>query len=572
MNLSKISLYLLFVVFSINANTENTVKIKIKDKEGYLQCKRGGDIGFICPRENTSPILVYNIPKLSNNKLSSKNYRAIGANSKSPELLKTYEVVEALDNGKVIFSEMEVFYELPNTPDIKAKASLESIYNNSALAILFNSQVENTNSNSASLNSFARATTEYVREKGNEEFEQILSKYNENYKQNRELLLSTLDKEKIVVNLADDIKVNCKKGKDAPLKDKKLEYRQNICGFLKCDPIIKNNKKYNISVFSDGLFALVEEPENGIVEKVDINSIVNSSLQYPIYDRNPDYDEYYKLNEYQPPFGKENITDSSTKLILELQKLYCESKEPALLHFNKMYSKLRENISKKELIHLVEFANGKILSKLAEIGSINIEEYCNINGIYYNYEAISSYDIFSNFKEKSNPNTISLDKVRELFNKAKEMKDIAWKYKKDGCYSRAHLVARRFQEEGIDVGKVWINGDLQIPKDNIHWQYHVAPIVYVDKGNNEVQRMVIDPAIADKPLSVEEWSSLMNKNALGSDLYTSFPLPINTDTYQRATIAFSSANPFRPHGELNVKESENLQIAIEVMKKYKQYE
>jgi hypothetical protein len=110
------------------------------------------------------------------------------------------------------------------------------------------------------------------------------------------------------------------------------------------------------------------------------------------------------------------------------------------------------------------------------------------------------------------------------------MDDIAWNYKQDGCYARAHLMARRFEAEGIRVDKAWIKGHLNIldPQNPISWNFHVAPLVYVQMPNGKMEKMVIDPSLFDKPITLDEWDKKMVKGTHGESARTAFPFPVNS--------------------------------------------
>ena len=92
--------------------------------------------------------------------------------------------------------------------------------------------------------------------------------------------------------------------------------------------------------------------------------------------------------------------------------------------------------------------------------------------------------------------------------------DIAFNYPVDGCWARAYLMLNRIIEryDGVSVNKVWAFGNFQVntngPYGIIYWENHVAPIVTVT-GNKDSLTMVIDPSIADGPVSKNGWWSIM---------------------------------------------------------------
>ena len=121
--------------------------------------------------------------------------------------------------------------------------------------------------------------------------------------------------------------------------------------------------------------------------------------------------------------------------------------------------------------------------------------------------------------------TYSPEAAKKVFDKEKARSDIAFKYPADGCYARAHLMAKDIKEAGGEPGKVWAfpkdPTDLlhaKTPNDptgSVDWTYHVAPTVPVEGADGKVNDMVIDPSLFDKPVSVDEWNSAMKPSGGG---------------------------------------------------------
>jgi hypothetical protein len=124
-------------------------------------------------------------------------------------------------------------------------------------------------------------------------------------------------------------------------------------------------------------------------------------------------------------------------------------------------------------------------------------------------------------------------KANELFRAFKNDKALALNYLSDGCYARAHQMARAAEKDGILFGKVFSEGVLGIKPVSPHvpndfqWGYHVAPIVYVRLANGSKQLRVIDPSLFDKPVSLVEWKKKLvsadevrNANMLNEKLKT----------------------------------------------------
>ncbi|HAZ12977.1 MAG: hypothetical protein A2X86_09315 [Bdellovibrionales bacterium GWA2_49_15] len=107
---------------------------------------------------------------------------------------------------------------------------------------------------------------------------------------------------------------------------------------------------------------------------------------------------------------------------------------------------------------------------------------------------------------------LSPTRAQKLFDTFKANDKIPFRYTEDGCFARAHRMARMAGMRFIKVGKVFISGHLDpFPDDDWAWRYHVAPVVAVSQNEN-IQLMVMDPSMFDHPVSVVEWT----KASLGS--------------------------------------------------------
>jgi hypothetical protein len=114
---------------------------------------------------------------------------------------------------------------------------------------------------------------------------------------------------------------------------------------------------------------------------------------------------------------------------------------------------------------------------------------------------------------------VDLDVATNLFNKMASQEHIPFGYPEDGCYARAHEMSRLMEKEGVITGKVFIEGNLRVetsnsPKGYVEWWYHVAPIVVVKKGQEEIV-YVIDPSIFNKPVPAEEWFAMQTQHPGG---------------------------------------------------------
>lgn len=104
---------------------------------------------------------------------------------------------------------------------------------------------------------------------------------------------------------------------------------------------------------------------------------------------------------------------------------------------------------------------------------------------------------------------------------------IPFSFPADGCYSRAHRMEEMLTEMGFASQKVFalakvsgldVNSLNDIPgasepepepDTNVHWWYHVAPLVKVRDPERGVIETVIDPSMGQSPMPLDEWEKLM---------------------------------------------------------------
>lgn len=90
---------------------------------------------------------------------------------------------------------------------------------------------------------------------------------------------------------------------------------------------------------------------------------------------------------------------------------------------------------------------------------------------------------------------------------------IPFLYPDDGCWARAHAMARLIIAAGGVPRKVWIYGKLRTPTRNnpcciVPWRFHVAPTISVRVGKSRVEEQVIDPALFTKPVPIATWAGV----------------------------------------------------------------
>lgn len=121
--------------------------------------------------------------------------------------------------------------------------------------------------------------------------------------------------------------------------------------------------------------------------------------------------------------------------------------------------------------------------------------------------------------EDINVSLVSESLAQELFDKVAKKEHIPFGYPEDGCYARAHEMARILEKEGVITAKAFIEGDLRVetsnsPKGYVEWWYHVAPIIQVEVDGKQ-QPYVIDPSIFDKPVPIEQWYEVQTSHERG---------------------------------------------------------
>lgn len=267
----------------------------------------------------------------------------------------------------------------------------------------------------------------------------------------------------------------------------------------------------------------------------------------------------------QAPQAIRSIADPGYRMNFNAMAMSCKAEDIAELQAS--IDKVRKKIADSEVVQLVEVSSNILTSRFINPSAVP-DNACRDGETWYRD---SSYDLSRAMLTNASPKTISMDVANRLFNEARAMDDIAWDYKMDGCYARAHLMARRFEEQGIHVDKVWIKGELNVPSEGITWNFHVAPVVYVESGDGKVERMVIDPSLSDRPLTVDQWSAIMRKGVIGDTVETSYPFPHNAASLERTAIAFSNSDPYLPYDPLGMSEAEKMQQSTATMERYLGY-
>lgn len=555
----------------VEANPKITVKI---DNNETVSCELDNiSKVYICDDNKKNPILV---------RRSEAGYFALGKNSQGK--IKNLAVTNVEASGRVLYANpySSEFLKTEGTTDL-SKTYLEQI-NPINEFFKFYKKIK------GKLKAF--------KVNGSERFEEIAQSFNEEKSEALADLKKAFESSNYTIELEDGQKVNCERGESNPLAEEQKETQEFSgnkiqCGSFKCDPVIVNGRSYDASLiyestpgsFTTGSIFLTDNGNAG--PQISIKKITSPISPTPLVDNSyllengnsTYYGNYMKslipisIADQEEREKIASFKDPTLTMLLSYHKNLCKENEA----LKKIFTAKEKVVARLAELELAEFiqvlANGSLVGSFVD-PSLAPSLGCLYQGVYLNAEAEKN---LVRLKKNINPDrhvdqTISLAHATELFNKAANMEDIAWKYKPDGCYARAHLMARRFEAEGVRVDKVWIKGDLYVPGTPINWNFHVAPIVYVEDEKGQIQKMVIDPSLFNKPVTVSEWDQRMSKKTLRGSVVTAFPFPENSAFMERSTLSFSSSDPYLPRDNINMTEEQKMNQANITMKSYKSME
>lgn len=415
---------------------------------------------------------------------------------------------------------------------------------------------------------------------GSDEYKRIVQELNKEKEAYNKKFYNAVSANDFSAALSDGSEVQCQR-----LASKQVDKK---CKLFECS---ETNGDKNLMLFdgkeNSGSYPipiLFSANENGMVKSRDILEVKHPDLKFPIANNNAIIKDsnhpIVKSRSYFKEFAGDKIGDQidnivtlqdpSVKYLFETNQKQCVDQHNILSYVQKSKNKLLDQLSTISLSEVIMVLDNNALISIFAGDEFAKSHGCYYKGLYYDKNAQKHFGKIVNSIQRQplNNQSISMQKAQELFKKATQMKDIAFKYAYDGCYARAHLMARRFEEEGIHVDKAWIKGDLYVPGTDIEWNYHVAPLVYVDGPNGEIKKMVIDPSLFDRPVTLEEWDNKIAKKTRGGSVMTSFPYPENPVMFERSALAISSSEPYTPYMDINMTENEKMEAATSVMKEY----
>ncbi len=222
-----------------------------------------------------------------------------------------------------------------------------------------------------------------------------------------------------------------------------------------------------------------------------------------------------------------------------------------------LIEKVQEDLNNEVMLQYIALSKGILESNFVNKDSI-AGITCHHQGAFYTPEAYQRAQEL----QAIDGDIITPEQAMDLFKRARAREDIAWNYTFDGCYARAHLMAKMFEDEGVRVDKAWLRGSLQIPGEakGMTWGYHVAPMVYVRGANGEVKKMIIDPSVSSAPISPSEWAETMGVEFEQTEK-VSYPTPSNTSFYNKTSFSITNTTPYWPEYNERLSEEEKMDMA-----------
>lgn len=129
-------------------------------------------------------------------------------------------------------------------------------------------------------------------------------------------------------------------------------------------------------------------------------------------------------------------------------------------------------------------------------------------------------------QQKVAVSVLSPAELKTAFDYVAGQKYIPFAYAKDGCYARAHEMARLLENKKIITGKVFLESTndqhpltVNSPEaGKITWWYHVASFVNV-KTETGVETYVIDPSLFHQAVPLKEWVRIQTTDAKAEARY-----------------------------------------------------
>ncbi|MCY4644652.1 MAG: protein-glutamine glutaminase family protein [Bacteriovoracales bacterium] len=551
-------LFLLSILLSLElANANDTVRITVDPNDRILECSEEPSVnGYFCLNEDQNEYLI--VRSLGGSDFVSDG--VLGGKR------RWYGIKKIESQDGILIYESNHYQNLPlsvpmDTPAYYEKSLMDHYLKleNDIMALEIPSH-----NNIAPSKKYAR----------------FLEKNLKGLKEERDEIFSNLKKNKINVSLDNGTQIACRR--KPSFHTKKIQKMSDMCQVFSCGKDQRGLMRTLFFAMGGAPSHIIYLGKDGFYNGPKVNRIDKSSSAkeaIPLYIKK-DFSSWVlpRIPEtYSPP---PNLLDQSDFFARMQSPFY----EPGLRSlgsqclphtwkdFDLALKRYKEKLLEAELVQYITVINDMNLGKNLLQGYFIPKEQipgnaCLENGIYYDRNI---YDKAKALAPSFSDQTISKEKARELFDYAKKMDDIPWDYKRDGCYARAHLTAKRFEELGVHVDKAWLRGDLGFEESDgtfIRWNFHVAPTVYVKSPEGQTQKFVIDPAFFDRPVPVALWAKTISRTQ--NIIETPYPFPENSTEYARSSLAFSNSDPYHPEDDLKVTEKEKIEKANKVMAVYR---
>lgn len=390
----------------------------------------------------------------------------------------------------------------------------------------------------------------------------------------------------VSVVLSSNETINCVKGESKDLK--------NVCTYYSCSG---KDPKENILFYMPPIGSLSHGPtvlrmKDGQARYYDNNfsvldksksvvSVVNKS-NYNHHDYNPA--EFPQKNTVDSELlipTKYNASRSSYDYLQHIAKSppdafglkeACSSPQVNKLfkEQQKIATEMKDYLVYADIISYVTSINGDVNSVYIDKAKAQ-KMGCTFQDKILDYNVLPELQRLESLSGVKAPKKYPSEKdVQDLFRKARFMNDIPFDYKYDGCFARAHVMARRFEKMGFTVKKAWIKGDLRIPNTDIRWGYHVAPIIEAKDSKGKIVQYVIDPSVTEVAVTIDQWADSMNKSEGVRVMKTTYPIPENGLDFGRTVLAVSSSDAYGPIDLKNATEAQKMEDATTILAEFNQ--
>ncbi|MZR61384.1 protein-glutamine glutaminase family protein, partial [Alcanivorax sp. DP30] len=197
-----------------------------------------------------------------------------------------------------------------------------------------------------------------------------------------------------------------------------------------------------------------------------------------------------------------------------------------------------EERAELELVTLVEIVNGRISSQYVNKDFLPAGTR-QTDGTYYTQVSLDAIKAF----RAGTPKTISQKQAASLFAKAKKLQGMAWDRPEMANFARAERMTAMMAEEGVSADKAWITGNLKSPSTGTKWSNHVAAVVYIKNGKGKAEARIIDPIVAEQPVTTTEWFKLLGVYPGLVDT-VGFPPPIEASHIAKTSFTITNRRAF----------------------------